>query len=69
MRAWVVGQALNPLTLRETLCCSLTSEHWEKTCALHRPPLESCLDSGCEEGGSTEINRAETRTVTGVKLN
>lgn len=45
-RAWVVGEASNHLTTqRETLCWSLTFGHWEKTCALHCPQLESCLDS------------------------
>lgn len=73
-RAWVVGEAWNLLmTLRETLCCSLTSEHWEKTCALHHPQLENCLDSACEEEGvyvykkKTGI-KAETRNVTLMRL-
>lgn len=45
-RAWGVGEASSPLmTLRETLCCSLTFGHWEKTCARHCPRLESCPDS------------------------
>lgn len=59
-RAWEVGEALRPLTTRrESLCRLLISGHWEKTCALHRPQLESCLDSACEEGAWTEKNEVE----------
>lgn len=61
-RAWVVEEASNHLmTQRETLCWSLTSGHWEKTCALHCPQLESCPDSVCDEGGWTRVNKAERR--------
>lgn len=49
-KAWEVGEAwILLMTLRETPCCSLTSAHWEKTCALHHPRLENCLDCACEE--------------------
>lgn len=38
-----VGGAVSSLmTLRETLCRSLPSDHQEKTCDQHRPQLESC---------------------------
>lgn len=53
---WVVGEAW--MTPRETLCCSLTSGHWEKTCALHHPQLESCLDSAWKQEGWMKINKS-----------
>ena len=63
-RAWVVGEASSPLmTLKETLCCWLTSGHWEKTCALQRPQLGSCPDSACEEEGSTEIKHNKNQKL------
>jgi len=59
-RAWEVGEAL--MTPRETPSCSLTSGHWEMTCAPRHPPLGSCLDSSaCEGGVSMRINKAENQ--------